>query len=102
MPALPAFVQNNRLDVLAANPLGRAGEVVQVHAFGVVESQGLGEGVEHAVGDAFETAAFQPCVVLHAHPGEHRDFAPAQSWHPPLTVDRQTCPRTRCRFSACR
>jgi hypothetical protein len=45
-----------------------------VRAFGVVETQRVGEGFEHAVGDACEVSALDPGVVLDADPGEHGDF----------------------------
>ena len=67
--------------------LGRAGraggadQVEQVAAFGVVELQRAGDGVQDALGDPGGVAAFEAGVVLHAHPGEHRDLDPAQPRH---------------------
>lgn len=45
------------------------GEVVQVRGLGVVEVEGAGEGVEDAVRDAGQVAAFKAGVVVDAHPG---------------------------------
>jgi len=63
--------------------IGLPGEVVEVVALGVVELKGAHEGVEDAVGDAAEVAAFQTRVVVDADSGEHRGFFTAQPGHPP-------------------
>ena len=47
--------------------------------FGLVELQGAGDGVQHAVGDAGEVAALQLGVVVGADPGQHGYFFAAQS-----------------------
>jgi hypothetical protein len=47
--------------------VGFVGEAQQVGAFGVVELQGAGEGVEHAGRDTGQKAALELGVVLHAH-----------------------------------
>ena len=47
--------------------------------FGLVELQGAGDGVKHAVGDSGEVAAFQLGVVVGADSGEYGDFFAAQS-----------------------
>src|SRR3954468_21513825 len=52
---------------------------MQVGALGLVEAQGAGERVEHAVGGAGGGAALEPVVVVHAHSGERRDLLPAQA-----------------------
>ena len=59
--------------------VGGVRQVVQVGVFGFVELQGAGDGVEHAVGDSGQVAAFQLGVVVGADSGEHGDFFAAQS-----------------------
>ena len=69
---------------------GGAGEVDQVRPFGLVELQGPGQGVEHALGDAAEVAPLEPGVVLDADPGQDGDLAAAQARDPPVAaVGRQ-------------
>ena len=48
-------------------------------AFGVVELQGTGDGVEHGGGDTADGAALQLGVVLHTDPGQSGDLATAQA-----------------------
>ena len=50
--------------------VGGAGEVEQVGAFGLVELQGPGQGVEDAGGGAGDLAALEAGVVLDAETGE--------------------------------
>ena len=45
--------------------------------FGFVEVQGSGEGIQNAVGDAGEVAAFELGVVLDADSGEVGDLTAA-------------------------
>ena len=59
-------------------------------AFGVVELQGAGDGVEDGRGDAGERAAFELGVVLDADPGQGRDLTAAQPGHPPGADTGQT------------
>ena len=61
---------------------GRAGEVEQVGVLGVVELQGTGDGLQHAVGRAAQIALLQPGVVVGADPGELGDLLAAQARHP--------------------
>ena len=56
-------------------------------AFGLVEVQRTGEGVEHRVRDAGQVAPFQAGVVVGAHPGEHRDLFAAQALDPPSAAE---------------
>jgi hypothetical protein len=58
--------------------VGRAGEVEQVGALGVVEPQGAGERVENAGGRAGDLPALEPGVVLDTEPGDCRDLVAAQ------------------------
>ena len=57
---------------------GGAGEIEEVCAFGFIEPEAAGEGIEHAVGDAAQVAAFHLGVVVDADAGEHRGFLAAQ------------------------
>ena len=50
-------------------------------AFGVVESQRAGDGVEDLIGDAGEVASFDLGVVLDAEPGKGGDLGAAKSFH---------------------
>ena len=68
--------------VEVAGAVGGAGEVDEVVAFGVVELQGAGDGVEDLVGDAGDGAAFELGVVLDAQPGERGDLARAAARAP--------------------
>src|SRR6476646_182552 len=47
--------------------------------FSLVELQGAGDGVEHAVGDTGQVPAFELGVVVGADAGEDGDFFAAQS-----------------------
>ncbi len=51
-------------------------------AFGVVEQQGAGDGVQDRVGGAAGVAALQPGVVRDADPGQQRDLLAAQARDP--------------------
>ena len=66
-----------RVDALVRGP----DEVVQVGALGAVELQGPADAFEHRLGDAFGVAAFEPGVVLDAHPGDQGDFFAAEPGH---------------------
>jgi len=57
-------------------------------AFGVVESQRVGERVEDLIGGAGGVPALQAFVVLDAHTRERGDLFAAQAGHAPLTVAR--------------
>jgi hypothetical protein len=62
-----------------------------VGRFGVVELQGPGECLDDAVRGAGEITALEADVVIHAHPGEHRDFLTAQPGNAPVAaIDRQS------------
>ena len=56
-----------------------AGQVVQVCALGLVESEGTGDGFEDAVGDAGEVSSLQAGVVVGANAREHGDFFAPQA-----------------------
>ncbi len=56
---------------------GRAGEVKQVLALGLVELQRRREPVEDGVGRAGEVPALHPDVVVDAHAGQQRDLLAA-------------------------
>jgi len=53
-----------------------------VGAFGVVEQQGAGDGVQDRVGGTAGVAALQPGVVRDADPGQQRDLLAAQARDP--------------------
>ena len=84
---VPQF-RAHRLPGRAASGLGRRGgvggadQVEQVGAFGVVEQQGAGDGVQDGVGGAAGVAALQPGVVRDADPGQQRDLLAAQARDP--------------------
>lgn len=52
-----------------------------MRAFGVVELQRAGEGVEDLVGHTGDVAFLQPRVVVGGHPGEQGHFLAAESGH---------------------
>ena len=56
-------------------------QVVEVGVFGLVELQGPADAVQDGLGDAGRVAAFEPHVVLGAHPGEQGDLFAAQTLH---------------------
>jgi hypothetical protein len=58
--------------------LAGAGEVEEVRAFCLVQTQRIRERVEDGFGGAAEVSAFEPVVVLDAEPGERRDLFAAQ------------------------
>jgi hypothetical protein len=61
-------------------------------AFGLVELQGAGVGVQDVVGNARDVALLQPDVPVGADPGQDRDLFAPQSWHaPPTAACRQAC-----------
>jgi hypothetical protein len=63
-----------------------------VSAFGLVELERAGDGVQDGVGGAPEIAAFQTGVVLDADPGEEGDLLAAQTRHSPMPAPgRQPC-----------
>src|SRR5207302_7421898 len=70
----------------ARRRLAGAGEVEEVRAFGVVETQRIRERVEDGLGGAAEVASLEPVVVLDAEPGEGRDLLAAQPRYAALTV----------------
>jgi hypothetical protein len=61
-----------------------------VGAFGVVEPQGAGDGVQDRVGGAAGIAALQPGVVRDADPGQQRDLLAAQTCDPACPGERET------------
>lgn len=68
----------------------RAGEVVEVGAFGLVQLECAREGVEHGVRSAGEVPAFEPDVVVHAHAREQGDLLAAEAGDTTVSaVDRQ-------------
>jgi hypothetical protein len=70
--------------------VGRPGQVEQVAPLGLVQLQGLSEGVQHALGDPAQVAPLQAGVVVDAHPGQQRDLLPAEARHAPVgAVDGQ-------------
>ena len=58
------------------------GEVEEVEPFGIVEVEGAGDGVEHAVGRSVNVAALELGVVVRAHAGEIRHLLAPQPRHP--------------------
>ncbi|MFG2697317.1 aldo/keto reductase [Kitasatospora sp. NPDC048407] len=66
-----------------------------MHAFGAVQAQRPGDGVQDAVRHTLEVAVLQPGAVLDADAREHRDLAAPQPRHPSQSVHRQ--PRLRGR-----
>ena len=50
-------------------------------ALGLVELQGAGNGLEHRIRRPREVAAFEPGVVVHAHPGQQGNLFPPQPQH---------------------
>src|ERR1700691_4595876 len=55
-------------------------------AHGLVEPQRAGECLEHARRSTLRVPVLQPGVVVDADPGQHRDFLPAESGHPPVAA----------------
>lgn len=53
-----------------------------MRALGVVEQQGTGDGVEHALRQTLEVAALEARVVLHRHACDLGHLAAAQPLHP--------------------
>ena len=76
----------DRFDVRAVFAGSAAGEVVEVKAFGVVELQGAGECIEHAVGGAAKVAALEPYVVIDADLGEPGDLIATQAGNAPFVA----------------
>ena len=70
--------------------VGRAREVEEVRAFGLVELQRPGQGLEDPGGCAGDLAALEAGVVLDAEPSQRRDLAAAQSGHPPAAGGRKS------------
>ena len=58
---------------------GRAGEVEEVRALGVVELERASERLQHALGDAAQVAALQAGVVVDADAGQDGDLLAAQA-----------------------
>jgi hypothetical protein len=50
-----------------------------VGALGLIQVQGAGDALDHAVGRAVRPAALQPGVVVDADPGQQRNLFPAQT-----------------------
>lgn len=57
-------------------------------ALGLVEPEGVGQGVQHLLGDAGEVAALQARVVVGADAGEQRDLLAAQPRDPSVAAPR--------------
>ena len=70
--------------------MGGAGQVEEVRALGVFESERSRKGFKHALRDAAEVAAFQPGVVLDADTGQDSDLFATQAWDAPRTVGGHT------------
>ncbi len=66
---------------------GGAGQVEQVHAFGIIELERPCDPVEYALGGAADVAALQPRVVVHADPGQQRDLLATQARHPSFPAE---------------
>ena len=58
--------------------------------FGFIEVQGAGDGVEHAVADPGQVAAFELRVVVGADSGQDGDFFAAQTGDPATTIGGQS------------
>jgi hypothetical protein len=70
---------------------GCTGKVVEVLAFGVVEPQRPGDGVQNTFGGAGQIPSLKLRVVVHAHPGKHRNLFTAQAGDPASAVhERKT------------
>jgi hypothetical protein len=65
---------------------GGAGQVVEVGAFGLIQLEGAGEGVEDVRGSPAELAALYAGVVLDADTGEQGDFFATQAGHAPVAA----------------
>ena len=64
------------------------GQGEEVVALGLVELQGVGEGVEDALGGAGEAAALHAHVVVDRDTGEHGDLFAAQPLDPAVAAVR--------------
>jgi hypothetical protein len=63
-----------------------------VGALGLVELERAGECIQHGLGDPAEVSPLQAGVVVDAHPGQQRDFFPAEPWNAPVAaVGGQAC-----------
>jgi hypothetical protein len=65
------------------------GEGEEVFAFGLVQLQRRGQGLEHALGGAGQAAALHAHVVVHRDPGEHRHLLAAQPLDPAVAPVRR-------------
>jgi hypothetical protein len=70
--------------------VGRARQVEEVGAFGLVELQCPGQRLEDPGGCAGDLAALEAGVVLHAETGLRRDLAATQPGHTPAAGGRET------------
>jgi hypothetical protein len=60
-----------------------------VRPLGLVQLQGAGDAVEHALGDASQVASLQPGVVIDADTGQERDLLPAQPGDAAVPAERR-------------
>ena len=65
---------------------GRPRQFLEVPGGGVVQLQGAGERVENLLGGVALASLLEADVVVHAHPGEHRQFLSAEPRHAPAAV----------------
>jgi hypothetical protein len=72
----------------ARRPQG-AGEVEEVRPLGLIELQGAGERLEHAVGDALHVTALDPGVVGDADAGQDGDLLATQLGDPAAAIGGQ-------------
>ena len=78
-----------------AAAVGGLGQVEQVGPLGVVELEGMGDGVQHTGRDPGQGASLELGVVLDAHPGQGGDFAAAQARDPTVGPGGQVGLRRR-------
>lgn len=83
-------VQPLRRATAAAPDRSRPGEGVQMRALCVIESQGLGDGVEDLGRGASTAALLRPGLVVDADPREHRQLLTAQPLDPPEPLTDHT------------
>jgi hypothetical protein len=62
------------------------GKTEEVRSFGLVQLQGLGQRLEHALGRPVGIAALQAGVVVDAHSSQQRDLFAAESGHAPVAA----------------
>jgi hypothetical protein len=82
----PDFVRRTATSCRPRGRAGRASQVVQVLAFGLVQLECAGQRIQDAFGDAAEVAALEAGVVLDTDAGQQRDLLTAQARDPAVTA----------------